>query len=767
MIAAPAPWLRVLECEVDTTRRMVARADGGSLRITIKAMQVLLALAERRGTVVSREALLERVWPDTMPTDDVVTQAVAQLRKAFGDDRDAPRYIETIAKAGYRLLPDVEWRHDSPVDASAPVAPSSPPPPSTSLAPSGSGSAPADGDHAASSPPPVPADALAGPASASRPARSSSPVPWLLLGLAFALLAALPFLLARRPVAGPMPAAVAEAPAGGMAQVSYRAITSTPGQERMPALSPDGTRVAFTQGGEEGEGGILMLQEVGAVATRVLVPPASGHSDVMPAWSPDGGRIAFVRVSSRDCAIMLVPASGGQAVQAAPCLRGAYSLYDWTPDGTALVMGGMRADGESSAPLQRLDLGTGRWQAMDYGIADGDVDLVPRHSPDGRWLAFRRNISLADLWLMPATGGAPRRLTTLRGDIRGWDWLPDGSGLVFSHVTSEASLYVYRLADGSIHPLPALPTGNAVHPDLAARAWQMVFEIDQSRSGVFRVRLDGTGEDTVPEPVFASSGVDMLPAISPDGRTLAFVSDRTLSVQLWLGDVDRPAALRAVDGLRPVPRHPPAWSLEGRTLLVLGKTGAGDRVFEVEAASGRVRALEIPGASPVFAAYGAQPGQLLVGVDGGQGRIRLVLYAREGWRELASVDDVAVARYDPVGGQVYFTRPSRVGLWRAGPMLADVALVSDAAPAPQHYRHWGVSGGRVYYSGPAGGCATTWQPLLDAPAEARCLARDGLAIAGSPSVDAAGRWLYLGLPMAQNIDIGWSALPRGLAQGPD
>lgn len=89
-------------------RRVVVRADGGSLRLTIKAMQVLLALVEQRGAVVSRE-LFERVWPDTMPTDDVLTQAVAQLRKAFADDRDAPRYIETISKGGYRLLADVEW----------------------------------------------------------------------------------------------------------------------------------------------------------------------------------------------------------------------------------------------------------------------------------------------------------------------------------------------------------------------------------------------------------------------------------------------------------------------------------------------------------------------------------------------------------------------------------------------------------------------------------------------------------------------------------
>src|SRR5690606_26904041 len=83
-------------------------------RLTLKAMQVLLALAEAGGRVVSREQLLGRVWPDTLPTDDVLTQAVAQLRRAFGSGREAPPYIETIAKAGYRLLVPCTWIEPQP-----------------------------------------------------------------------------------------------------------------------------------------------------------------------------------------------------------------------------------------------------------------------------------------------------------------------------------------------------------------------------------------------------------------------------------------------------------------------------------------------------------------------------------------------------------------------------------------------------------------------------------------------------------------------------
>ena len=72
-------------------------------------MGVLLVLVENADKlVVSRDALLAEVWPDTLPTDDVITQAITQLRKAFGQERGDPRYIETIAKNGYRLLAPVE-----------------------------------------------------------------------------------------------------------------------------------------------------------------------------------------------------------------------------------------------------------------------------------------------------------------------------------------------------------------------------------------------------------------------------------------------------------------------------------------------------------------------------------------------------------------------------------------------------------------------------------------------------------------------------------
>ena len=72
-----------------------------------KAIEVLVFLARRPGEVVSRETLLEAVWPGLVVGDSALTQPVVKLRKALGEDPKSPAYIETIAKRGYRLIAPV------------------------------------------------------------------------------------------------------------------------------------------------------------------------------------------------------------------------------------------------------------------------------------------------------------------------------------------------------------------------------------------------------------------------------------------------------------------------------------------------------------------------------------------------------------------------------------------------------------------------------------------------------------------------------------
>lgn len=92
---------------VDVATRDIRRA-GTVVRLEPKVMRVLEFLVGRRGQVVSRYDLESHVWSGMVVTDDAVTNTVIKLRKALGDKARDPRYIETIAKTGYRLIAAVE-----------------------------------------------------------------------------------------------------------------------------------------------------------------------------------------------------------------------------------------------------------------------------------------------------------------------------------------------------------------------------------------------------------------------------------------------------------------------------------------------------------------------------------------------------------------------------------------------------------------------------------------------------------------------------------
>ena len=83
------------------------------VRIESKAMEVLVALAEAAPEVMSNQVLLDKIWPDVIVVDNVLYQAIAQLRKVLGDDARAPHYIETVPRRGYRVIATVSERSTS------------------------------------------------------------------------------------------------------------------------------------------------------------------------------------------------------------------------------------------------------------------------------------------------------------------------------------------------------------------------------------------------------------------------------------------------------------------------------------------------------------------------------------------------------------------------------------------------------------------------------------------------------------------------------
>jgi eukaryotic-like serine/threonine-protein kinase len=89
--------------------RLIVSLDGNEISLEPRVMEVLVALAEHVGEVISAEQLLIEVWHGTFYGDNPVHKAIAQLRRLIGDDSRAPRYIETIRKRGYRLIAKVAF----------------------------------------------------------------------------------------------------------------------------------------------------------------------------------------------------------------------------------------------------------------------------------------------------------------------------------------------------------------------------------------------------------------------------------------------------------------------------------------------------------------------------------------------------------------------------------------------------------------------------------------------------------------------------------
>src|SRR5215831_14732022 len=82
--------------------------DGRALDLTPKLLDLLFHLLDHSATLITKEALLDALWPDANVTDNALAQAISELRDALGDDAGTPRFIKTVARRGYRFIAPVQ-----------------------------------------------------------------------------------------------------------------------------------------------------------------------------------------------------------------------------------------------------------------------------------------------------------------------------------------------------------------------------------------------------------------------------------------------------------------------------------------------------------------------------------------------------------------------------------------------------------------------------------------------------------------------------------
>jgi Tol biopolymer transport system component/DNA-binding winged helix-turn-helix (wHTH) protein len=645
-----------------------AKAEGLSpqeVRVEPKVMQVLEVLAETPGEVVTRDALVARVWPGVFVTDDVVHRAIRELRRVFGDDASNPQYVETIRKRGYRLIAPVRRPESA---AATPIAT----------------------NH------PVARHELEPPA--RPPARAASFIAAVSLALAATLGVVVYALASRTTSAGPSPASV-----------RFAAMTSGPLNETDPALSPDGTRLAFAMRPDPNDAGaadLYVTDGAGRTPQRITTHPAD---DRHPAWSPDGSTLAFARIDGRTCDVILIALADRRERRLAACGNIEEPRVSWSADAEWLV--------ESFAPgpdpirgwrIARVSTSSGVREELTLPAPGTLGDYAPAVSPDGSRIAFVRGINGAtsDLHVISFGGGAPTRVTWDNQDLIGVDWSADGRSLVYA--TDRAGGYtIWRVGvDGGS---PHLVVGGAAklkHPSAARttgrvtyESWSYEINLWEAPIGA-RLDLEADVSSTIRPVVQTSDQWNHSPDVSPDGKQLAFVSTRSGGAELWVSDRNG-SAPRQLTTFGRASIRPPRWSPDGTTILISAGVNGQLDLYTVNVVNRHLTRLTDDQDDEIAPSWSHDGLSVLFGARrSGAWQVMRMAIADRSRTQLTS-DGGYAAQASPDGTSVLFTRLEHPGVWTIPASGGEARVLVPSVRAAEN-ANWRVTAHGIYYIGATG-----------------------------------------------------------------
>ncbi len=519
------------------------RKNGSRVRLQAQPFQLLALLLENAGEVVTREEICRELWPTNTFVDfeHSLAAAVNKIRDALGDSAEDPRYVETLPKRGYRFTGTIK-----------PEAPVVMPSPEIKR----------------------PEEFLPKLPQTSSPISVAQWGPLALIALAVLVMAAIALLrVPRKPPVSELLTAVP--------------FTSYPGQETNPAISPDGSRIAFgwDNGATNNSGAPAFDLYVKAIGSETVLRLTNRPSDwISPVWSPDGTQIAFHRIAGADTGIFLVPALGGPERK----LIATHTPYNlaaplsWSPDGKWIAY----SDNENGRPGNTnflLNLETLETHELPHDptcIHDGD----PTFSHSGRQLAILCVHSTANFEYLVADieGKSKRSLATQHEFPTSTAWAADDKYLIVSGYGEEGpELDRLWVDDGRVEKIPISAEGG--WPSITPDGKKLAFSSGASHTNIWR--RDLLHPETPPEQMYESTLQQDEAQYSPDGRHVAFDSTRSGVWSVWMANVDGSNLVQVSHGAN---SGYPQWSPDSQKICFEMKEPDGSTGIYVADISDRV-----------------------------------------------------------------------------------------------------------------------------------------------------------------------------------
>lgn len=493
------------------------------------------------------------------------------------------------------------------------------------------------------------------------------------------------------------------------------AITSYPGYEQFPSLSPDEQRVAFSWRRETSDNLDIYVQQIRS-GTPVQLTTDPRH-EWSPAWSPDGGSIAFIRFSPGSAAeLVVMPALPGSerrltTIAPLPVRAGIYgSFLAWSPDGAWIATSDNETENDPEG-LFIISATTAEKRRLTRP-GPGQRDTAPAFAPDGRSLAFVRVVGfgISEIYRLPLTrelqpAGEPAPQTASRRMSTSPTWISAGSEVVFSSgdVFTDRRLYRIRVSGpsnaGPIQHVPVeipdttvIATNRHMTRILYAREFfdPNIWQLDRLQVGRADTR------------VFASSTwIDLYPQFSRDGTRVAFESNRTGSFEIWTAREDGSQAVQLTSMGGP-PTSSPSWSPDGRRIAFNSGAAGQSHVYVIESVNGSTpRRLTADDESESAASWSSDGRWIYFSsTKGGAGQIWKIRVPEQGTAPQGSAIQVTrnggIRAVEWAGKTLYFSKaaPGGISLWE---MNLASGEEREVLPSLNDASAFAVSAGGIFF----------------------------------------------------------------------